>query len=78
MRSPSPIAISLVAPLAVTGLLITVHRYHDVGEWAMLFATNVAAIVATGTVVFLCYGVRAAAAEAACPWAASTAGPWPR
>ncbi|MFH9728239.1 TIGR00341 family protein [Streptomyces sp. NPDC017254] len=61
------IAISLVPPLAVTGLLITVHRYHDAGESALLFATNVAAIVATGTVVFLAYGVRAGAQEAALP-----------
>ncbi|WP_432089457.1 DUF389 domain-containing protein [Streptomyces sp. bgisy095] len=58
------IAISLVPPLAVTGLLITVHRYHDAGESALLFATNVTAIVATGTVVFLCYGVRDAARAA--------------
>ncbi|MEU2249173.1 DUF389 domain-containing protein [Streptomyces sp. NPDC019224] len=58
------IAISLVPPLAVTGLLLTVHRYHDAGESALLFATNVAAIVATGTVVFLCYGVRAGAVRA--------------
>ncbi|MFJ8988773.1 DUF389 domain-containing protein [Streptomyces sp. NPDC102279] len=47
------IAISLVPPLAVSGLLITVGRYHDATEAALLFATNVAAIVATGTVVFL-------------------------
>ncbi|MGW0915128.1 DUF389 domain-containing protein [Streptomyces sp. NPDC002784] len=59
------IAISLVPPLAVTGLLLTVHRYHDAGQSALLFATNVAAIVATGTVVFLCYGVRAGAERAA-------------
>ncbi|MGC4945569.1 DUF389 domain-containing protein [Streptomyces sp. DT224] len=58
------IAISLVPPLAVTGLLLTVHRYHDAGESALLFATNVAAIVATGTVVFLLYGVRAGAERA--------------
>lgn len=57
------IAISLVPPLAVTGLLLTVGRYHDAGESALLFATNVAAIVATGTVVFLVYGIRAAAQE---------------
>ncbi|MFG3039462.1 TIGR00341 family protein [Streptomyces sp. NPDC048330] len=59
------IAISLVPPLAVTGLLLTVRRYHDAGESALLFATNVAAIVTTGTVVFLAYGVRAGAQEAA-------------
>ncbi|MBC9719349.1 TIGR00341 family protein [Streptomyces sp. TRM66268-LWL] len=58
------IAISLVPPLVVTGLLITAHRYHDASESALLFATNVAAIVATGTIVFLVYGVRDAAAEA--------------
>lgn len=58
------IAISLVPPLAVTGLLLTVGRYHDAGEAALLFATNVAAIVATGTVIFLVYGIRAAAQEA--------------
>ncbi|WP_199549077.1 TIGR00341 family protein [Streptomyces sp. N35] len=58
------IAISLVPPLVVTGLLITAHRYHDAGESALLFATNVAAIVATGTIVFLVYGVRDAASEA--------------
>ncbi|MFJ8086243.1 DUF389 domain-containing protein [Streptomyces sp. NPDC096205] len=58
------IAISLVPPLAVTGMLLTVHRYHDAGQSALLFATNVAAIVATGTMVFLCYGVRAGAEEA--------------
>lgn len=57
------IAISLVPPLAVTGLLLTVGRYHDAGESALLFTTNVAAIVATGTVVFLAYGIRAAAEE---------------
>ncbi|MFI6647667.1 DUF389 domain-containing protein [Streptomyces sp. NPDC050529] len=57
------IAISLVPPLAVTGLLITVGRYHDASESALLFGTNVAAIVATGTVVFLVYGIRAAAQE---------------
>ncbi|WP_329204006.1 DUF389 domain-containing protein [Streptomyces sp. NBC_00683] len=55
------IAISLVPPLSVTGLLITVGRYHDAGEAALLFTTNVAAIVATGTVVFLVYGIPAAA-----------------
>ncbi|WP_406457560.1 DUF389 domain-containing protein [Streptomyces sp. NBC_00876] len=57
------IAISLVPPLAVTGLLITAGRYHDASESALLFATNVAAIVATGTVVFLVYGIRTAAQQ---------------
>lgn len=58
------IAISLVPPLAVTGLLVNVHRYHDAGRSALLFATNVAAIVATGTIVFLAYRVRTAAEAA--------------
>ncbi|MGW6270177.1 DUF389 domain-containing protein [Streptomyces sp. NPDC055060] len=57
------IAISLVPPLAVTGLLLTVGRYHDASESALLFATNVAAIVATGTIVFLVYGIRGAAQQ---------------
>ncbi|RFU88719.1 DUF389 domain-containing protein [Streptomyces triticagri] len=61
------IAISLVPPLAVTGLLVTVGRYHDASEAALLFTTNVAAIVATGTVVFLVYGVRGAAQECGLP-----------
>ncbi|GAA2011681.1 DUF389 domain-containing protein [Catenulispora yoronensis] len=58
------IAISLVPPLAVTGLLLDVHRYHDAGQSALLFGTNVAAIIATGIAVFLAYRVRAAAAAA--------------
>lgn len=58
------IAISLVPPLAVTGLLLQVGRYHDAGESALLFGTNVAAIIATGTAVFLIYRVRGAAEEA--------------
>ncbi|MEV1027013.1 DUF389 domain-containing protein, partial [Streptomyces sp. NPDC050264] len=57
------IAISLVPPLAVTGLLLTVGRFHDASEAALLFATNVAAIVATGTIVFLLYGIRSAAQQ---------------
>lgn len=61
------IAISLVPPLAVTGLLVTVGRYHDASEAALLFGTNVAAIVATGTVVFLVYGVRATAERSGLP-----------
>ncbi|NUT18692.1 MAG: DUF389 domain-containing protein [Hamadaea sp.] len=61
------IAISLVPPLAVTGLLINVGRYHDASESALLFGTNVAAIIATGTVVFLLYRVRGAAEAAGRP-----------
>ena len=52
------IAISLVPPLAVVGLLIEVHRYSDAGQAGLLFGTNVAAIIATGTGVFLAYRVR--------------------
>jgi uncharacterized hydrophobic protein (TIGR00271 family) len=52
------IAISLVPPLAVVGLLLAVHRYSDAGGAALLFGTNVAAIIATGTIVLLAYRVR--------------------
>ncbi|MFC7304744.1 DUF389 domain-containing protein [Streptomyces monticola] len=61
------IAISLVPPLSVTGLLLTVGRYHDAFQSALLFTTNVAAIVATGTLVFLLYGVREGARAADLP-----------
>ncbi|GHG29962.1 hypothetical protein GCM10017667_79640 [Streptomyces filamentosus] len=37
------------------------HCHHDADQSALLFATNVAAIVATGTLVFLGYRVRDAA-----------------
>ncbi len=58
------IAISLVPPLAVVGLLLEVQRYGDAAEAALLFGTNVAAIVATGTIVLLFYRLRHAAAAA--------------
>lgn len=58
------IAISLVPPLAVTGLLLQVRRFHDAGQSALLFGTNVAAIIATGIAVFLIFQVRAAARTA--------------
>ena len=45
------IAISLVPPLAVVGLLLSVQRYADAAGAALLFGTNVAAIIATGTAV---------------------------
>ena len=59
------IAISLVPPLAVVGLLLcgAALRRCRPGA-ALLFGTNVAAIVATGTVVLLLYRVRDAAAGA--------------
>ncbi|ACU71628.1 conserved hypothetical protein [Catenulispora acidiphila DSM 44928] len=58
------IAISLVPPLAVTGLLLEVRRFHDAGQAALLFSTNVAAIIGTGITVFLIFQVRAAAQAA--------------
>lgn len=55
------IAISLVPPLAVVGLLLSVQRYADATGAMLLFSTNVAAIIATGTAVLLLYRVRQAA-----------------
>ncbi|WP_456785750.1 DUF389 domain-containing protein [Cellulomonas sp. P5_C5] len=61
------IAISLVPPLAVTGLLLQVGRTADAAQSALLFGTNVAAIIATGTVVLVLAGVRSAAETAGYP-----------
>jgi uncharacterized hydrophobic protein (TIGR00271 family) len=58
------IAISLVPPLAVVGLLLQVGRYSDAAGAGLLFLTNLAAIVATGTFMMLGYRVRQAAPEA--------------
>lgn len=58
------IAISLVPPLVVVGLMLAVGRLGDAGQAILLFGTNVAAIIATGTVVLLLYGIRSAALEA--------------
>lgn len=52
------IAISLVPPLAVVGLLIGVGRYSDASQALLLFGTNVAAIILTGTIVLRLYRVR--------------------
>jgi uncharacterized hydrophobic protein (TIGR00271 family) len=52
------IAISLVPPLAVVGLLLEVGRYDDALGAFLLFGTNVTAIIATGTAVLLLYRVR--------------------
>ena len=52
------IAISLVPPLAVVGLLLQVGRYGDASQALLLFGTNVAAIIATGTIVLRLYKVR--------------------
>ena len=57
------IAISLVPPLAVVGLLLSVQRYSDAAGAALLFGTNVAAIIATGAAVFLGYRIRQAALQ---------------
>ena len=61
------IAISLVPPLAVVGLLLGVGRYADAAEAGLLFGTNVAAIVATGTIVLLLYRVRDTAKDVGHP-----------
>lgn len=61
------IAISLVPPLAVVGLLISVQRYDDATGALLLFGTNVAAIIATGAAVFLGYRIRRAALEGGLP-----------
>jgi len=64
------IAISLVPPLAVVGLLLQVHRYGAAVQALLLFGTNVAAIIVTGTIVLLLYKVRDAARQAGYPVAA--------
>jgi uncharacterized hydrophobic protein (TIGR00271 family) len=61
------IAISLVPPLAVVGLLLSVQRYSDAMGALLLFATNVAAIIATGAIVLLLYRIRAIAEESGYP-----------
>ncbi|MDQ0375030.1 DUF389 domain-containing protein [Cellulomonas humilata] len=61
------IAISLVPPLSVTGLLLEAGRTADAAESTLLFLTNVAAIIATGTLVLGLAGVRSAAQAAGGP-----------
>jgi uncharacterized hydrophobic protein (TIGR00271 family) len=61
------IAISLVPPLAVVGLLLQVQRYADAMQALLLFGTNVAAIIVTGAIVLLGYRVRDAARTAGYP-----------
>jgi uncharacterized hydrophobic protein (TIGR00271 family) len=58
------IAISLVPPLAVVGLTLESGAPGQAAGALLLFGTNVCAIIATGTLVFLSYGVRSAAMEA--------------
>ena len=55
------IAISLVPPLAVTGLLIEAQQYREAFGALLLFGTNVTAIIATGYLLLLAYGLRDAA-----------------
>jgi uncharacterized membrane protein len=47
------IAIPLVPPLVVAGLLLESERYRAAAGALVLFGTNVTAIIATGTVVLL-------------------------
>lgn len=58
------IAISLVPPLAVVGMTLQSGATDEAIGALLLFMTNVSAIIATGTLIFLTYGVRAAAIEA--------------
>ena len=51
-------------PLAVVGLLLGVGRYADAAQALLLFGTNVAAIVLTGTLLLRFYRVRDAAVAA--------------
>ena len=61
------IAISLVPPLAVVGLTLESGEPGQALGALLLFASNVAAIVATGTGLLLVYRVRAAAEAAGRP-----------
>ncbi len=61
------IAISLVPPLSVVGLTLESGAPAQAAGALLLFATNVTAIIATGTVVLIGYRVRAAALGAGQP-----------
>ncbi|MFR9805490.1 DUF389 domain-containing protein [Pseudonocardia sp. RS010] len=61
------IAISLVPPLAVVGMTLESGAPRQALGAFLLFATNVAAIVATGTLVLLAYRIRAVAEAAGRP-----------
>lgn len=54
------IAISLVPPLAVTGLTLEANAYHQALGSFLLFITNVVAILASGIVVMALFRVRIA------------------
>jgi uncharacterized hydrophobic protein (TIGR00271 family) len=58
------IAISLVPPLAVVGLTLESGSPSQAAGALLLFGTNVAAIIATGTLVLLMYRIRPVAREA--------------
>jgi len=58
------IAISLVPPLAVVGLTLESGAPSQAAGALLLFGTNVAAIIATGTLVLLLYRIRPVAREA--------------
>ena len=64
------IAISLVPPLAVVGLTLEAGSTGEALGALLLFATNVAAIIATGTFVLLAYRIRRVLAQAGRPIAA--------
>lgn len=57
------IAISLVPPLAVVGLTLESGQPDQALGALLLFGTNVTAIIATGTLVFLAYRIRQVAVE---------------
>ena len=59
------IAISLVPPLAVVGLTLELGAPRQALGALLLFGTNVAAIIATGTLLLLAYRVRDVAIAAA-------------
>ena len=61
------IAISLVPPLAVVGLTLESGSVIEALGALLLFTTNVAAIVATGTFVLLLYRIRHVMAQAGRP-----------
>nr|MCH9815771.1 DUF389 domain-containing protein [Actinomycetes bacterium] len=57
------IAIALVPPLAVCGLVLQETNYNEAFGALVLFGTNVAAIIFTGTMAMLVFKVREAAVE---------------
>ena len=58
------IAISLVPPLAVVGIVLQAGQFDQAFGALLLFVTNAAAIIATGVVVFTVFHVRDAARAA--------------